>query len=144
MPSLPLLGKDPECVWLLEDEGGREVVAWCQPGFPDQGCRVGTSSLGGGPVRREVLAHTREDEAPFLRALSASTPFLPFSLLQPPDSAFRPHCHWRGRRGLKGAPLTSWPHFVGAGRPGSCPGRPALGEGNQSPPKGHLCSLNTY
>lgn len=37
MPSLPLLGKDPECVWLLEDEGGREVVAWCQPGFPDQG-----------------------------------------------------------------------------------------------------------
>lgn len=113
-------------------------------GIPRSGLRVGTSSLGGGPVRREVLAHTREDGAPFLHARSAPTPFLPFSLLQPPDSAFRPHWHWRGRRGLKGTPLMSWPHFVEAGRPGSCPGRPALGKGDQSPPKGHLCPLNTY
>lgn len=35
--ALPPVGKDPGCVWLLVDEGGREVVAQCQPGFPDLG-----------------------------------------------------------------------------------------------------------
>lgn len=67
-------------------------------------------SLGGGPVGRGFLAHTREGGAPLLHALSAPSPFLQ---LQPQGSTFRPCCPWRGRSGLKGATLMSRPHFVG-------------------------------
>ena len=48
MHALPPVGKDPDCVWLLVDEGGREVVARCQPGFPDLGLPGGHLHQGPG------------------------------------------------------------------------------------------------
>lgn len=60
--------------WLLVEEGGREVVAPCQLGFPDPGLPSGHlfpgcpwvgAQLGG------LLAHTREGGAP---SCMASTP----------------------------------------------------------------------
>lgn len=47
----PLPGKDPKYVWLVTDQGGREVVASCQPGFPDPKLpsrRLFSESLGWG------------------------------------------------------------------------------------------------
>lgn len=47
----PLPGKDPKYVWLVTDQGGREVVASCQPGFPDPKLpsrRLFSESLGRG------------------------------------------------------------------------------------------------
>lgn len=51
-------------MWLVMDQGGREVVAACQPGFPDPGCQVGTSSQdlpgwGPGPSCLHVLLKPR-------------------------------------------------------------------------------------
>lgn len=47
----PLPGKDPKYVWLVTDQGGREVVAPCQLGFPDPRLpsgRLFSESLGWG------------------------------------------------------------------------------------------------
>jgi hypothetical protein len=47
----PLPGKDPKYVWLVTDQGGSEVVAPCQPGFPDPRLpsrRLFSESLGWG------------------------------------------------------------------------------------------------
>lgn len=47
----PMPGKDPKYVWLVTDQGGREVVASCQQGFPDPKLpsrRLFSESLGWG------------------------------------------------------------------------------------------------
>lgn len=80
MRSLPQLGKDLECVWLLVEEGGREVVAKRQPGFPDLGLSRGHlfpgplahREEGGGPPVPQAL---KTEDGPSGRPLTSRRPF---------------------------------------------------------------------
>lgn len=96
------------------------MVARCQPGFPGSGLLSGRLLLGSSSIGSRSVKGVPSPGSP----REAGTPscmlflphlFLPLSLLQPQDSALRPRGQWRGRRNLKGAPLMSWPHFVGQG-----------------------------
>lgn len=68
----PQPGKDLGCVWLLVDEHGRELVARCQPGFPDLG-------LPGGHLLQGPLDGVEPPSTP--------PSALPPHLLQPPPSS---------------------------------------------------------
>lgn len=97
------------------------------------GCRVGTSSRG-----------------PWMGWSPLLHPVLPSPLI---SSSHPPH-HWRARRDLKGAPLTSRPYFAaGRRRPGSgglclvqegLPGRGGVGgKTARSDAASHRCILST-
>jgi len=104
--ALPPVGKDPDCVWLLVDEGGREVVARCQPGFPDLGLPGGHLLQGPwmGAGQGSQLTLGSEEPPP------AGPSALPLPTLT--SSSHSPPITGEEGRALRG-PVMSWPYLLG-------------------------------